>query len=79
MSANVWLKRDIAAALTAAWQSQQEAALNLGGDGQRAMHYLAGFRAALVCVALFFQLSPGAVLPDMAPGPETFRQLEGRR
>jgi len=65
MSADVWLKRDIANALTAAYQAARETSCGIGGaDPVRAASFHAGYRSALSTVALFFGIAPGLVIPD---------------
>jgi hypothetical protein len=65
MSADVWLKRDIANALLAAYQAACETSCALGGtDPIRTASFHAGYRSALSTVALFFGIAPGLVIPD---------------
>jgi hypothetical protein len=65
MSVDVWLKRDIANALTAAYQAARETSCGVGGaDPARAASFHAGYRSALSTVALFFGIAPGLVIPD---------------
>jgi hypothetical protein len=61
MSCDVWLKRDIANALTAAYQAQRETMTATAPNPQ----YAAGYRAALSTVALFFGIAPGLVIPAL--------------
>ena len=78
MAADIWLKRDIANALLAAYQSAQETSYAIGGgDPGRAAAFMAGHRAALSTVALFFGIAPGLVMPEMGPAEDT-PQLERR-
>lgn len=58
MSADVWLKRDIANALAAAYQAQRETMTATAPNPQ----YAAGYRAALTVVALAFGIEPGMVI-----------------
>lgn len=60
MSADVWLKRDIANALLAAYQAAEQTMIATAPNAQ----YLAGYRSALSTVALFFGIAPGLVLPE---------------
>jgi hypothetical protein len=67
MSADVWLKRDIANALLAAYQAARETSCAIGGvDPVRMASFHAGYRSALSTVALFFGIAPGLVIPDNA-------------
>jgi hypothetical protein len=69
MSVDVWLKRDIANALTAAYQAARETSGGIGGvDPVRAASFHAGYRSALSTVALFFGIAPGLVIPDQIRG-----------
>jgi len=68
MAVDVWLKRDIANALTAAYQAAHETMTATTPNAQ----YAAGYRAALTTVALFFGIAPGAVIPQL-PAPERKR------
>ena len=81
MSADVWLKRDIANALLAAYQAARETANALGGtDPVREAAFAAGYRSALSTVALFFGISPRQVLPDQEDeGQRRMRIVGGGR
>ncbi len=82
MSADVWLKRDIANALLATYQSMRETAVVVGGGGDpaRTAAFHAGYRAAISTVALFFGIEPGMVLPEgEAPLTETRMPRVGER
>ncbi len=69
MSADVWLKRDIANALMAAYQAARETSCAIGGaDPVRTASFHAGYRSALSTVALFFGIAPGLVIPESASG-----------
>ncbi len=61
MSADVWLRRDIANALTAADQAMRETMTATAAEGAA---YARGYRAALSVVALFFGIAPGQVLAE---------------
>lgn len=52
--ADMWLKRDIANALNAAYQNAGATVIALADDRERAALYLAGYRAALATLATFF-------------------------
>ena len=74
MAADVWLRRDIANALMAAYQAAQETTIAVGGaDPMRTAAYHAGYRSAISTLALFFGISPALVLPEQ-PG---FRLTSG--
>jgi|WetSurMetagenome_2_1015567.scaffolds.fasta_scaffold423439_2 hypothetical protein len=76
MSADVWLKRDIANALVAAYQAARETSIGIGGgDPARVASFHAGYRSALTTVALFFGIAPGAVIPP----PDESRLLRGNK
>lgn len=81
MSADVWLKRDIANALLAAYQAARETSCAIGGaDPVRTASFHAGYRSALSTVALFFGIAPGLVIPDSsAPGCSLERGVGQRR
>ena len=72
MSADVYFKKDIANALLATYQSARETTCAIGSDdtAQIAMFH-AGYRAAISTLALFFGISPAAVLPDEPPSYRT--------
>ena len=55
---DVWVKRDIANALSAALQAAQATACALGADPKRSREYQAGYVAALNVVATFFGIAP---------------------
>lgn len=65
MSAEIWLKKDIANALLAAYQSMRETSNAVGSaDPVRTAAFYAGCRTALSTVALIFGIAPGLVLPE---------------
>jgi hypothetical protein len=80
MSADVWLKRDIANALLAAYQAARETSCAIGGvDPVRMASFHAGYRSALSTVALFFGIAPGLVIPENnAPGRVMDNDVVGR-
>jgi hypothetical protein len=69
--ANLYQTRDIAHALLASYQAAQQTMIATTPNPQ----YLAGYRAALATVALFFGIAPGLVLPD--PSPPDVPRLPG--
>jgi hypothetical protein len=80
MSADVWLKRDIANALLAAYQAARETAYGIGGgDPVREASFHAGYRSALSTVALFFGIAPGLVLPEAGAGRDEWDEGSDRR
>lgn len=62
MAADVWFRRDIANALMAAYQAAMD---GQAASGQPNQAYLAGQRAAIGTLALFFGISPALVLPEV--------------
>ena len=80
MSAEIYLKKDIANALLASVQAARETASALGcSDRSRLAAYEAGYKAAISTVALFFGISPGLVLPEQAPAEEVKRLPQNRQ
>lgn len=55
---DVWFKRDIANALSAALQAAQLTACALGAEPKRSREYQAGYVAALNVMATFFGIAP---------------------
>ena len=66
MSAGIWLERDIADHLLAAYSSKVQT-LAMFGDGPDATVYLAGIRDTINTLALSFGINPAAVLPEGTP------------
>ena len=65
MSADVYFKRDIANALLATYQSAKETANVIDSDdAARVAVFHAGYRSAISTLALFFGISPAAVIPE---------------
>lgn len=63
MSADIWFKRDLANALLATHQAMAETSCVVGGrDATREAAFHAGCRLAISTMALFFGISPAAVL-----------------
>lgn len=51
---DIWLKRDIANALNAAYQNAQKTAMVLADDRERLALYMAGYHTALATLAVAF-------------------------
>jgi len=62
MSADVWMKHDLANMLLGTYQSKVQT-LNMFGDSKEAARYHAGIRDTVSTLALLLGISPAAVIP----------------
>ncbi len=69
---DVWLKRDIANALNAAYQNAKQTADALSIDREQARMFALGYRTALVTIALFFGIEPNRTTKEIVHETEPF-------
>ena len=67
--ADVFLRRDLANVLLAAYQAHNSTASAIGDDSERSQGYRNGYRDAIATVALFVGIAPALCLPEEAPRP----------